>query len=208
LLVEPEKIQVEDFEAQPRRLGPMAGIIASVMSIGLSLFQLYTSYEGPFNDFVQRSIHLAFVFPLVFLMYPFSRKSANKDKVSLADKAFFVLSLAATLWVAFNNVRFFEHPGDSITIDLILSLFMVIIILEGSRRILGPALPVIAGALIIYALLGPNLPGMWGHRGFSIPMILESLYVGNNGIWGFVVGISATTIAGFLIFGVVLSKTG
>jgi TRAP transporter 4TM/12TM fusion protein len=85
---------------------------------------------------------------------------------------------------------------------------LIIVILESTRRILGLALPIIVALLIAYAFAGPYLPGMWAHRGFSVGMVLQSLYLEPDGIFGFMVGISANVIAGFLIFGLFLSDTG
>ena len=206
--IKPAEIQLDKYEVQPRHLGGLGAGIASVLAIGLSLFQLFTSWRGPFEPFVQRSIHLAFVFSLVFLIYPFSRKSPNGRTIPFMDKVFFGLCIAASLWITFNSARISVNPELSGTTDLILGLIMIVVVLEGSRRVLGPALPIMALLVIIYALLGPYFPGFWAHRGYTPSMIIECLYVRNNGVFGFIVGISATIVAGFLIFGVLLSKTG
>ena len=201
-------VDLEDFEKQPRHLGKKEDFILLIMMVALSIFQLYTSWEGPFQDLIQRGIHLFFVLPAAFIMYPLFKKGSKRDKIHPIDMILIIAAAAATLWVVVNCERISLNPGSSTMIDVILAPFMIIVILEAARRILGWVLPSLVLFMMAYALLGPWLPGTWSHQGFSLKMILESLYLEPNGIFGYVVGISATVIAGFLIFGVILSETG
>ncbi len=206
--IKPEEIRVEDFEATPRELGKGMKIALGIYMVMLSIFQLYTSYVGPFPDLIQRGIHLFFVLPAAFVLYPAFKKSAKRDIIPIMDWAFIILAAVTTLWIVFNYERIMLNLGYSTRADLLLAPLMIIIILECTRRILGPVLPTLVLLLIIYALVGPYLPGRWAHRGFSLGMILRSLYLEPDGIFGYVVGISANVIAGFLIFGIILSETG
>jgi TRAP transporter 4TM/12TM fusion protein len=206
--IKPEEIRVEDFEATPRVLGREIDILLGFLMITLSVFQLYTSYAGSFPDLIQRGIHLMFVLPAAFIMYPAFKRSLEKNRIPFYDWILFILSVIPTVWVVINYERIQMNPGMSSSVDLLLAPVMIIVIIETTRRILGPVLPALVLLLIIYALLGPFLPGIWTHRGFSLEAILTSLYLEPDGIFGYVVGISATVIAGFLIFGVMLSETG
>jgi TRAP transporter 4TM/12TM fusion protein len=206
--VKPEDIRVEDFEATPRELGRGANTLLGIFMVALSIFQLYTSYVGPFPDLVQRSIHLFFVLPAAFIMYPAFKKSLKRNEIPFYDWIFLILAIVPTLWVTLNYERIQMNPGLSTTIDLFLAPLLILVILETTRRILGPVLPTLSLLLIVYAFLGPHLPGRWAHRGFTLQMVLESLYLEPDGIFGYVVGISAAIIAGFLIFGVMMSETG
>jgi TRAP transporter 4TM/12TM fusion protein len=201
-----EEIRVEDFEATPRKLGQKEEFILGLLMVALSVFQLYTSYVGPFPDVIQRGIHLLFVLPAAILMYPAFKKT--KQDIPLADWFLMALAIVPTLWVVFNNERISFSPGFSNRIDLLLAPIMIVIVMETTRRILGPVLPTIVLLLIVYAFMGPYLPARWAHRGFSVGMVLQALYLDPGGIFGYVVGISASVIAGYLIFGVILSETG
>lgn len=203
-----KEIDLEHLEAQPRKLDKRTEIIVGILMVALSIFQLYTSWRGAYPILIQRSIHLVFVLPAAFLIYPFSKKSVNRDQILLIDKILFISSIFATLWITVNYARIAENPGLSTRVDILLAPLMIIAVLESTRRILGPVLPTLVLILIIYAFLGPYLPGTLKHEGFSLTMILEALYIEPDGIFGYIVGISATVIAGFLIFGVMLSETG
>lgn len=206
--VESEKIQLDEYEAQPRDLSRCFDIAVGIVAIALSAFQIYTSWFGPFMNLIQRSIHLGFAFVLLFALYPLRKRSAERNEIRWYDWALIAFTLVCTIWVIVNAERFIENPMEGTTFDLVLGAIMTLLILEGARRILGFVLPTIAVITILYALLGPYLPGMWAHNGFSLSLILDSLYTSSVGMWGFIVGISANLIAGFLIYGVMLQKTG
>ncbi len=201
-------VKVEDFEATPRELGRRVDTVLAVCMVALSIFQLYTSWEGPFPDLIQRSIHLLFVLPAAVIMYPVFFKSAKRNQIPVVDWVLVLMAVVSTLWITFNYERISLTPGSSTPIDLVLAPLLILTIMEATRRILGLVLPALVLVLMVYALLGPYLPGKWAHRGFSLGMILQSLYLEPDGIFGYVVGISASVIAGFLIFGVILSETG
>jgi TRAP transporter 4TM/12TM fusion protein len=206
--VQAEQIDLEEYESQPRKLAKKEDTVLTFMMVTLSVFQLYTSWQGPFTELIQRSIHLSFVLVAAFMMYPPMRRSHHRDRIIHVDKVFILLAALASLWITFNATRIQANPGWSTQIDVLLAPIMIFAILEATRRSLGLVLPTLVLLLILYALIGPHLPGTWAHRGFSIRMILESLYLEPDGIFGYIVGISATVIAGFLIFGVILSETG
>ena len=203
-----EEIKMDEYEAQPRTLYPRMEFIFGIVAITLSLFQLYTSWRGPFDNLVQRSVHIAFVFVILFATYPLKRKSVKRNEILWIDWILIILTLICTIWVALNANRFIDNPGESTRVDFILGVLIIPLVLEGSRRVIGPVLPIIAILTILYALAGQYLPGSWAHRGFSIRLVAKTLYISSIGIWGLVTGISATLIAGFLIFGVFLQKTG
>jgi TRAP transporter 4TM/12TM fusion protein len=206
--IKAEALQMDEYEAQPRKLKHRGELIVGSIAIALSLFQLVTSWTGPLMDFSQRAIHIAFVFTILFAIYPPIKKSLNRDKILWIDWLLIVLSLACTIWVVINGDRYIENPSEPTTIDLILGTIMIVIVLEATRRVLGLALPIIAIVLMMYAFIGPLLPGVWAHRGFGFEIFIANLYTNNVGMWGFITGISATIISGFLIFGTVLEKTG
>lgn len=83
--LEPKVVEtrVEDFETQPRNLGKTENTILGILMVILSIFQLYTSYTGPFPDLIQRSIHLLFVLPAAFVMYPPSEEAKRETKSPL-----------------------------------------------------------------------------------------------------------------------------
>ena len=74
--------------------------VVKALSVALILFQLYTTGVRPFSDIIQRSVHLAFVLTLVFLMKPM-RKGRDLDRVPWYDVAFALLAAASSLYVTY-----------------------------------------------------------------------------------------------------------
>ncbi|MBN1833813.1 MAG: TRAP transporter permease, partial [Deltaproteobacteria bacterium] len=204
----PEKVNVKDRdEATARSLkGPVA-VIASVIAVLFALFQLYTGVFGSFPDLIQRSIHVGFAMVLAFLLYSATNRSP-KDRFSVIDLIGMILGIIVCSHAAINYDRIMTNPGVSSTWDLILGIIATLLVLEMTRRILSWVLPAIGIITILYAFLGPHLPDLFAHRGFSLEYIIETLYMSTAGIWGTVTGVSATILSGFLIFGSVLFYTG
>jgi len=204
----PEKVEVKDREqAVARNLrGPMA-VTASAIAVLFAMFQLYTGVFGAFPDLIQRSIHIGFAMALAFFMYSATSRSP-KDRFSMVDLIAMILGVIVCTHAALNYDRIMTNPGVSSQWDLILGIIAVFLVLEMTRRILSWVLPVIGIITILYAYFGPYLPELFAHRGFSINYIIERLYMSTAGIWGTVTGVSATILAGFLIFGSILFYTG
>lgn len=182
--------------------------VVNILSIALVLFQLYTTGFGLFSDMIQRSIHLAFVLTLVFILKP-ARKGHGQNHVPWYDVVFALLSAASCIYlisiykiVVYNPLQWVSN------LDKLFAVVLVILVLEASRRSVGWTFPVLGVTLLIYAYFGQNLPGMWAHQGFSFNKIFQTFYHNTNGIWGTMLGLSATMLAMFSIFSAILAGTG
>ena len=84
----------------------------------------------------------------------------------------------------------------------------IVIVMEASRRTMGPLLPVIGMACLLYALLGRHMPGILAHRGYPVDRVVNHIYVGTEGIYGIAVGVVATYVFHFVLFGILAQMTG
>jgi TRAP transporter 4TM/12TM fusion protein len=204
----PEKVEIRDRdEAVARSLKGPAAVAGTVIALLFGSFQLFTAYAGAYPDLIQRSIHMAFAIVLGFLMYA-ATGTSPRSRPSIIDVLAMFLGLFVCMYAAVNYDRIMMNPGISNRWDLILGVIATGLVLEMTRRILNWILPAIASATILYAFFGPYLPDALAHRGFSVDYILETLYMSTSGLWGTVTGVSATVVAGFLIFGSILYYTG
>ena len=208
LHIEPEKVDIKDpDEAVARILKGPAAVVAGAIAVLFTLFQLYTAYVGSFPDLIQRSIHIGFAMTLGFMLYGATKRSP-RERVSYPDLLLAFLGIVVCAYAAGNYDRIMMNPGESNDLDLIFGIIATLLVLEMTRRVLGWILPVIAIVMIGYAYLGPYFPDALAHRGFGPTYILETIYLSTSGIWGNVTGVSATIMAGFLIFGSLLFYTG
>ena len=93
-------------------------------------------------------------------------------------------------------------------LEMTLAVVAIIVVLEGTRRTLGPQLPGLAVIFLGYMFFGQYIPGTLGHRGFRPMTILDQLYTHTDGIIGIPVMVSATFIILFILFGAFLTKSG
>ncbi len=186
--------------------GGMAYLITA-LTVLLACFHLYTAFMGLLPALQQRSFHLSFVLCLVFLLYP-ARDGSVAHRPSALD---FVLAAASFgcamyLCVMYENIAL--RMGDMEQYEIILGGALVVLVFEAARRVLGNILPVFCALFLVYAYFGPSMPGPFLHPGYSVPRIIEELYLTNDGLFGIVLGVSATYIFMFVLFGAFLTTSG
>ncbi|MEK6711896.1 MAG: TRAP transporter fused permease subunit [Nitrospinota bacterium] len=191
---------------QDEGVGKRLGVLAGWIGAGMSLFHLYVAAAGTPNPILLRGIHLALVFCLIFL--PASREGSPWRKTW--D---FLLLAAGLAPLAYLFLNFEQVTGRMVYVDslsgaqILFGLLLTLLVLEASRRTLGLALPLTALAFILYALTGPWLPGPLRHAGLSLETLLDISFLSPDGIFGIPLGVSATYVVLFVVFGAFLEKT-
>jgi TRAP transporter 4TM/12TM fusion protein len=196
-----------DKESTFRRLSGTSARIVYIIAVGFSCFQLYTAIFGVLAAQLQRSIHLSFAFVLVFLLYPFRTRSAS-NQLRWHDFLFAAFAGFIGLYLTFNYTRLMEAGGDYATVDYVVGVFGTLLTLEAARRVVGLPIVVIASCFLLYSYFGRYFPGFLAHRGYSINRIVSHMYFTTEGILGIPLGVSATFIFLFVLFGAFLEKTG
>jgi len=196
-----------DKESTFRKLSGFSYRLVFWIAVGWSCFQLYTALFGMLAAQLQRSIHLSFAFVILFLLYPF-RTSSTVNKLKWNDFLFAGFAGLVGLYLTLNYTRLMEAGGDYAQIDYVFGGFGTLLTLEAARRVVGTPIVVIAGSFLLYAYFGPYFPGFLAHRGYSVERIVSHMYFTTEGILGIPLGVSATFIFLFILFGAFLEKTG
>lgn len=123
-----------------------------------------------------------------------------------ATLAFFGFSVG--LYHFFFYEQIIARVGMYNDIDFIVAGAGLLLVLEAARRVVGIPIVVVAASMLVYAHLGPYMPGFLEHRGFSINRIISHSFLSMEGIFGIPISISATFIYLFMLFGVILQRTG
>lgn len=182
--------------------------VVTALSIMLVLFQLYTTGVRLFSDMIQRSVHLAFVLALVFILKPATKKK-EQTTVPWYDVVLALISAASCIYlITIYDIVIYSPLQWVSQIDKFFAVALVLLVLEASRRSVGWTFPVLGLSFLAYAYWGNYFPGIWAHQGFSFNRIFQTFYHNTNGIWGTMLGLSATMLAMFAIFGAILSGTG
>jgi TRAP transporter 4TM/12TM fusion protein len=201
-------LQKYDKESSYRNnLKIVPGIIISIILISFSLFQLGTSILGVLPAQLQRSYHLAFVIMLVYLLYP-ARKGGRKDIIPWYDVLLAIVSTGLILYIPYNYEYLMANMGNYRTIEFIIAIAGILAVMEACRRVVGIPILAVVCAFIAYAYLGPYMPGFLWHGGYSVSRIANYLFYTTEGIFGTPLGVSATYIFLFILFGAFLEKTG
>ena len=181
--------------------------VFTVVALGLVAFQLYTAAYAPLSAIFQRSAHLTLVLVLVFLVKPVHPRAQPALRWTL-DGGLIALSLAAGGSLFFNYDAIVERMGWYEPQDIAFGAVMILVLLEATRRTLGWAMTALALAFLAYVFAGPWLPGMLAHKGYSVERTVAQLYLTTEGIFGIPLGVAATYVFIFILFGVMLEATG
>src|SRR5699024_6849187 len=168
-----------------------------VVAVILSTFHLYTSFLGNLEPWLQRATHLGLVLIIAF-MVPFTKESKKSIPKLVVDVILLLLSILFLLYSFLSYPAISERAGDSTLYDKVFTLILVVLLLIASKRFLGWALPIIAGVFIVYTFVGPYLPGVFTHNGFSTGIIVDQLFISMSGIMGPAIAASSVFISIFL----------
>ena len=162
------------------------------------------------------ALTLLFIFQWLyaaFSLVQFKQADYVHDDIPYFDVFFAVLACIASVYIFLEFNGLVLRSGMPLKTDLIVGCFAILLVLEGTRRSVGPPLAVIAYGVLINCYLGPyflDIPGLsfFAHRGYSVSRIIEHMYLGTEGIYGIPLGVVATFVFHFVLFGIFISKTG
>ncbi len=181
---------------------------ATVLTLVLSLFVLGTAFFGAREALVQRSIFLAFVIVIALLRYPLLKGTRWSTLGSLVDGLLGLAATASCVWVTLHADAIMNSLPTAGPLELGMTAVLVLTVLELSRRAIGLIFPSMVVIGLAYAMLGQYIPGRLGHRGFDVYFVSETLLLGDVGLWGSLLGVAATIIAVFSLFGAFLLHSG
>lgn len=206
-----------DPEIRFRPLAAGATWIVSILLVSLSIFHYYTAGFGLLRESTHRGVHLAFVLSLIFLVFGFNKRSYKREPKStwlspggipLFD---WLIALALALTVLYIPYIFEElafKVGNPDKIDVFMGTILIVGLLEGTRRAMGWPLPIIAIVFMIYAMFGQEFPGLLKHAGNNWSQIVNHLYLTSQGVYGVAIGVVATYVFHFVLFGVLATRIG
>ena len=189
-------------------------IIVAVLSILWALFQLLLPRFIILDSITVRAVHLAFATALVFLTIPITKGKRRGALVSarthipLVDYILAALASISVLYIILDWKGISMRAGTPVVRDIVISVALIVLLLEASRRAIGPALSLIAIVFTLYAFLGPHMPSLFAFRGVTLQKYLSQVALSTEGIYGIPLDVSANTVFLFVLFGSMLDKLG
>ncbi len=202
-----EVMQKFDKESDKRNLTGLWDKLVSFICIAFAVFQLYTATFGVLDAHLQRAIHLAFGFSLIYLLYP-GRKSWSREAMHPLDVIFAVLSVSSALYIVVFYNELVLRAGMNTEFDFSIAFIGTLLLFEAARRVVGWPMLTVALFFMFYAFAGPYMPGILAHRGVGMQEMFDHLFFTTEGIFGTPLGVSSTFIYLFILFGSYLEATG
>ena len=174
--------------------------LVTLVAVAISLYHMYVAAFGPPEAIIFRGTHLIFALILVFLLYPY-KPNGNLAWRS-TDLLLMALGIGGILHIFIDYEAFTNriiYIDELTKADLFFSFVMVFVVLEGTRRVIGWALPLTALIFIAYAAFFTQV---------KLPVLMEQLYLSTEGIFGSTLGVSASYVMLFVIFGAFMEKGG
>ena len=173
-----------------------------MVALAMGLYHIWVILFGSSEALLFRGTHVLFAVTLTLLLYTtFSRK--QDEAPGILDYAVLAISIAPVIYVLWNQQYIDERTPFGIDPmlpwDIIMSIIMVVVVLEATRRVIGLALPLTAIVFLVY--------GFWLFRN-EPTRVLEQLYMGTEGIFGIPISVSATYVLIFVLFGAFMERTG
>lgn len=203
-----------DSETGARSATGISGKFLFFVPLSWALFQLwyaspipYSLSFGVFNSTEARSIHLAFAVFLTFLAFPATKRSP-RDRIPIQDWVMAIVGSFCSAYLYLFYDQLANRSGAPITMDLIAAGVGLVLLLEATRRALGPPLMVVAIIFLSYTFFGPYMPDVIAHKGASFNKTMSHQWLGTEGVFGVAVGVSTSFVFLFVLFGAFLEKAG
>ena len=198
-----------------------AGLVIAGVALCWSLFQLYIASPLPFmlsrmtglqlvfNDTQTRSIHLAFGVFLAFMAFP-ALSSSPRDRIPLLDWVLGILAAFCALYIFIFYRDLAQRPGLPITQDLVAAGLGMVLLLEATRRALGPPLVIVALVFLAYVFFGSStfVPDIIRWGGASFARAMDQMWLSTGGVFGVALGVSTAFVFLFVLFGSMLDRAG
>ncbi len=206
-----------DPEMRFRPVVPPAVSIVKWLLITLSCFHFYTAGFGLLRETTHRGVHMAFVLGLIFLVFAGTKNAHDNPRanswtspggVPLIDWLLGIACAVSVMYIPYVFEDLASRVGNPGFMDVVFGTVLFVTLLEATRRSMGWPLPLIAIGFSLYAMAGPMFPGLLKHAGASWSQLINHQYLTSQGIYGVAVGVVATYVFHFVLFGVMATRVG
>ncbi len=192
-----------------RRLTGWAKRFSDAVAVVLVIYIAVSVFLYP-EAILYRSICFGLFFVGIFIEYA-APGSRTEEYVPVYDFILAGASLSVSIYFMLNIERIvLRHifVSEVFIGDIVFGIVTIMLLLEGSRRVLGPWLPAFSILSLLYIFFGNHIGGRLGHQGFTLPYVIDGLFLSNYGIWGSTFGVAVGQIMAFMLFASFFQKSG
>lgn len=177
------------------------------MAVVFSLFQIATAaHLIDMASQIVRAIHVGFLMALTFPLMAYARPRGPAVKALAWGLAVAAVLVAVYQWVEYKDLIL--RAGRPTDLDIVMGVVALVTVFAAAYWMMGIALPIIAGAFLLYCLFGQHLPYPLDHRGYDFSQVIDHMAYGTEGIYGIPIYVSSTYIFLFILFGSFLERAG
>jgi len=212
----PEALQqlVAETDTGGRKPSGLTARLMFGLALAWAVFQFWYASPLPFalgwgilNDTEARAIHLAFSLALAFLAWPAFRSSPRRH-VPLVDWGLAIAGAFAGAYLMLFYRELATRPGQPSVMDIVTASAGLLLLLEATRRAVGWPMAALAALFLAYCVAGPWMPEVLAHKGASLSRLLSHMWLTTEGVYGIALGVSASTIFIYVLFGALLDRAG
>jgi len=177
------------------------------LAVAFSVWQIaFAAHIVTPSSQIARAVHVGFLLALGFPLLSIAKGYGPLGKSIAYVLAACGVAVAAYQWVEYTPLLM--RAGDPTSVDLVFGVILLVTVFTAAWLLMGPALPIISGSFLAYAMFGQYLPSPFNHRGYAFEQVIEQMSYGTEGIYGIPTYVSATYIFLFILFGSFLEKAG
>ncbi len=177
------------------------------LAVAFSTFQIaLAAHLIDMPSQIARAVHVGFLMALGFPLLAYAKHMGRFGRVLTLALA--VVGIAVATYQAVEYKDLLQRAGDPLARDTWVGVAALVAVFAASWMLMGPALPIISGLFLAYALLGQHLPSPLNHRGYDFWQVIDQIAYGTEGIYGIPIYVSSTYIFLFILFGAFLEKAG
>jgi TRAP transporter 4TM/12TM fusion protein len=187
-----------------------------LIAMGWSVFQLSLASFLVLDSVAIRALHLGFAMLITFLAYPALKRSrrgipavfTDSSRIYLLDVVVAIAAFLAAIYIFLDYEGLSYRQGAPLDRDIFMGILLLVLLLEGARRVVGPALPIISIVFLLYALYGNHLPDFLAFKGVSLNRLMGQMTMSTEGVYGIPLDVSANVVFLFVLFGAMLERAG
>ncbi|TNF47261.1 TRAP transporter permease [bacterium] len=214
--VEEAKRIAEEEESGYRHLTGYSRWIVPTIAVTWCVFQLSIASWWLLDTIIVRAVHLGFAMTIAFLSYPALKRPrkgiwsflSSRTRIPVFDYFMALLGCFAAVYIVLDYEGIAGRQGAPIVRDLVIGMALVIILLEAARRVIGPALTIIASMFTLYVFYAEYMPDFMAFKSASFSKYVGKISMQTEGIYGIPLDVSATIVFLFVLFGTMLERAG
>lgn len=185
------------------------GWLTGTLGIFFVLLHLYSGIYGPPDAMLLRALHVGIALALVFLNYPLAARAGPQPPIALAIDLLLVLGSLWTIGYYIIELDTWDFRRFDLRFtEYFSSILLTILVLEATRRAVGPILVIIVVFFLTHSLFADHFPGVLFGPPSTFNHLIETILLGSDGVYGIPVAVMAQFVVLFILFGTLLNTTG